>query len=86
MGNRRKSWHSALKEGLQTLTFFSAFVLIVILIYNLMYGYSVVEYFYLVGPVFVIGALFTGRHTIAQAKLVIRTIKAKLKRREARRY
>lgn len=77
MGNRRKSWHSALMEGMQTVTLVSAFALLIIFVYNITYGYNVMEYYYLIGPIFVLGALCTFKYTYKQMTQAIKWIKSK---------
>lgn len=81
MGNRGKSWHSALMQGLQTLTWFTALMMIIVVIYNGTNGYNVLEYIYLLAPIFIIGVLLTFKHSYEQFKLVgSRLIKIKLKK------
>ena len=71
MGDRRKSWHRALMEGLQATTALLALLLIIFFIIHLTSNTGVYDYFYLIVPLFVICFLSTYRYSAKQLKHMI---------------
>lgn len=55
-------------EGTQTLTFCSGFILIFLIIYNLIYDIDAYEYYYLIGPVFIVSLLISYNYIYQKLK------------------
>lgn len=72
MGDRRKSWLSALIEGIQSVAVFSGLAILFLGCFNVLYHYENTEYFYLLGFIFIVSFLVSLPRTMHKLHLFFR--------------